>query len=161
MGGQSSTSAILAPPLPTVQDGILKRVSCTKCSKWFGSTQGLGSHMRKKHDDDTTSSPGSLTRFLTDHRSKPEQPATSSFWQQLDEFTSVLDGGDTSSAVPKPITNHGSPRAQSESPPARLPSPGSTETIRWRPHRRTQQRSQRVPYTWPTAPRVTLVAQGS
>ena len=93
---------------------------------------------------------------------EPEQPATSSFWQQLDEFTSVLDGGDTSSAVPKPIPNHGSPRAQSESPPARLPSPGSTETIRWRPHRRrTQQRSQRVPYTWPTAPRVTLVAQGS
>ena len=89
---------------------------------------------------------------------EPEQPATSSFWQQLNDFTSELDGGDTPSAVPKPIPDHGSPRAQS--PPARLPSPGSTETIRWRPHRRrTQQHSQRVPYTWPTAPRVTLVAQ--
>ena len=94
MGGQSSTSAILAPPLPTVQDGILKRVSCPKCSKWFGSTQGLGSHMRKKHDDDTISSPGSLTRFLTDHRSKPEQPATTTVTPEGDATLGITSNSE-------------------------------------------------------------------
>ena len=48
------------------------------------------------------------------------------------------------------------PRAPS--PPARLPSPGATEIIHWQPHRRRpQQRT--MPYTWPTVPRATMVAQ--
>ena len=94
---------------------------------------------------------------------QPAQPASTSFWQQLEEFTQELDGGGGSSAVsealahpqPRPLTP---PRAPS--PPACLPSTGATQIIHWRPHRRyRQQRSRRVLYTWPAAPHITQAAQ--
>ena len=93
------------------------------------------------------------------------RPATSSFWQQLEEFTQALDGGGSSSSdVSKPLADPQPPRPftppRAPSPPARLPSPGVTETLRWRPHRRRrQQRSHRAPYMWPAAPHATQVAQ--
>ena len=40
--------------------------------------------MRKKHEDDTMSSLRPLTRFLTDHRSEREQPATTTVTQEGD-----------------------------------------------------------------------------
>ena len=57
------------------------------------------------------------------------QPATTSFWEQLEEFTQGLDTGGGSSALSEltPNRSHWSPRAPS--PPARLPSPGATEII--------------------------------
>jgi hypothetical protein len=75
MDGHCSSSAILAPPLPMTQDNVIfKRVSCFKCGKWFGTTQGLGSHMRKKHGDDPNSSCGPLTRFLTAPKAAGDTP---------------------------------------------------------------------------------------
>ena len=88
-------------------------------------------------------------------------PPATGFWQQLEDFEQELDGaggaGTSSSLIPEPIpAQHGLPRAPS--PPARLPLPGFTEVIRWRPRRRRHQQ-RTAPYKWPTAPRATLVAQ--
>ena len=95
-------------------------------------------------------------------RPPPAQPAaaqSASFWQQLEEVTEGLDGdggSSTSLTLPEPIPANKPPRAPS--PPARVPSPGATEIIVWRPHRRRHQQ-RTVPYMWPTAPRATRVAQ--
>ena len=103
MDGHCSSSAILAPPLLMTQHNVIsKRVSCFQCGKWFGTTQGLGSHMRKKHGDDPNSLCGSLTRFLTAPKGAGDSPEES----QLPAASRSASGICAAAITPPPNNNN-------------------------------------------------------